>query len=87
MAFPTKMKGNHHLQGEVQVYNVRIPVSVGLYCHPELGFALHSVTWHPLTGEGADGEEARTWGPERHDAPRRLNASVTFVHTLGDGTC
>ena len=29
MAFPTKTKGHHHLQGNVQVYNVRIPVSVG----------------------------------------------------------
>ena len=26
MAFSTKIKGNHHLQGNVQVYNVRIPV-------------------------------------------------------------
>ena len=25
MAFSTKIKGNHHLQGNVQVYNVRIP--------------------------------------------------------------
>ena len=24
--FNTKTKGNHHLQGNVQVYNVRIPV-------------------------------------------------------------
>ena len=27
MAFSTKIKGTHHLQGNVQVYNVRIPVS------------------------------------------------------------
>ena len=27
MAFSTKIKGNHHLQGNVQVSNVRIPVS------------------------------------------------------------
>ena len=27
MAFSTKIKGNHDLQGNVQVYNVRIPVS------------------------------------------------------------
>ena len=26
MASFTKMKGNHHLEGNVQVYNVRIPV-------------------------------------------------------------
>ena len=26
MAFSTKIKGHHHLQGNVQVYNVRIPV-------------------------------------------------------------
>ena len=26
MAFSTKLTGNHHLQGNVQVYNVRIPV-------------------------------------------------------------
>ena len=26
MFFSTKIKGNHHLQGDVQVYNVRIPV-------------------------------------------------------------
>ena len=26
MAFSAKIKGNHHLQGNVQVYNVRIPV-------------------------------------------------------------
>ena len=25
MAFSTKIQGNHHLQGNVQVYNVRIP--------------------------------------------------------------
>ena len=25
MAFSTKINGNHHLQGNVQVYNVRIP--------------------------------------------------------------
>ena len=25
MAFSTKMRGNHHLQGNVQVYNLRIP--------------------------------------------------------------
>ena len=27
MAFSTKMRGNHHSQGNVQVYNVRIPVT------------------------------------------------------------
>ena len=31
MAFSIKIKGNHHLQGNVQVYNVRIPVLVGVF--------------------------------------------------------
>ena len=33
--FSTKTKGNHHLQGNVQVYNVRIPVGPrqGTFCH------------------------------------------------------
>ena len=30
MAFSTKIKGNHHLQGNVQVYNVSIPFGVNL---------------------------------------------------------
>ena len=30
MAFSTKIKGHHHLQGNVQVHNVRIPVLVSL---------------------------------------------------------
>ena len=28
MAFSTKIKGNHHLQGNAQVYNVRIPDTI-----------------------------------------------------------
>ena len=28
MAFSTKIKGNHHLQGNVQVHNVRIPEAI-----------------------------------------------------------
>ena len=37
MAFSTKTKGNHHLQGNVQAYNVRIPVLVGenAFEHPD----------------------------------------------------
>ena len=27
MAFSTKIKGNHHLQGNVQAYNIRMPVT------------------------------------------------------------
>ena len=30
MAFSTKIKGHHHLQGNVQVYNLRIPERVAL---------------------------------------------------------
>ena len=31
MAFSTRMKGHHHLQGNVQVYSVRIPVEGALF--------------------------------------------------------
>ena len=33
MVFSTKIRGNHHLQGNVQVYNVRIPVFVVFYSY------------------------------------------------------
>ena len=31
MAFSTKIKGHRHVQGNVQVYNVRIPVAIVAY--------------------------------------------------------
>ena len=37
MAFSTKIKGHHHLQGSVQVYNVRIPVWTGALAKIKLG--------------------------------------------------
>ena len=41
MDFSTKIKGHHHLQGNVQVYNVRIPVFL---CH-KTGAGVDGNTW------------------------------------------
>ena len=39
LLFPSKLKGNHHLQCNVQVYNVRIPVGLGQIGPQDLVFA------------------------------------------------
>ena len=50
MAFSTKIKGHHHLQGNVQVYNVRIPA------------VLASLFGHNLCrNEGQVGAEIELW--------------------------
>ena len=54
-SFPTKIEGNHHLQGTVQVYNVRIPVFV-----VSMGF---EISVQPLADPGLSGNrfEYSTW--------------------------
>ena len=39
-AFSTKIKGNHHLQGNVQLYNVRIPVCLHPQTNPAVSLAI-----------------------------------------------
>ena len=47
MAFSTKINGSHHLQGNVQVYNVRIPAK------PHSGFPSMLSGVHALSEVGA----------------------------------
>ena len=69
MAFSTKIKGHHHLQGNVQVYNVRIPVLV------RIPFIPGRVRRRSRFAGGGD-VVPRTRLPYPHQQPSRGQAKV-----------
>ena len=55
MAFSTKIKGHHHLQGNVQVYHVRIPVKEGRPAPDRLSLEEHDLPAPPTGAMSVEG--------------------------------
>ena len=51
MAFSTNIKGNHHLHGNVQVCNVRIPDQPGVLLRSEVPIIQYCSDAQPTSGE------------------------------------